>query len=113
MKKTTEALKKIGVYDDIVKSVINTRKMTGIKNNSVNGIKNIIKMELYKHDDVFDVFFKEALNEVLDNIAHKIKSDAEKRYVENDNTQNFHKTDISDENDVIDKFIDFINAIAK
>lgn len=113
MKKTTEALKKIGVYDDIVKSVINTRKMTGIKNNSVNGIKNIIKMELYKHDDVFDVFFKEALNEGLDNIAHKIKSDAEKRYVENDNTQNFHKTDISDENDVIDKFIDFINAIAK
>jgi len=113
MKKTTEALKKIGVYDDIVKSVITTRKMTGIKNNSVNGIKNIIKMELYKHDDVFDVFFKEALNEALDNIAHKIKSDAEKRYIENDNTQNFHKIDISDENDVIDKFIDFINAIAK
>ena len=106
-------MKKIGVYDDIVKSVINTRKMTGIKNNSVNGIKNIIKMELYKHDDVFDVFFFFFLNEGLDNIAHKIKSDAEKRYVENDNTQNFHKTDISDENDVIDKFIDFINAIAK
>lgn len=113
MKKTTEALKKIGVYDDIVKSVINTRKMTGIKNNSVNGIKNIIKMELYKHDDVFDVFFKEALNEALDNIAYEIKSDAEKRYIENDNTQNFHKIDISDENDVIDKFIDFINAIAE
>lgn len=113
MKKTTEALKKIGVYDDIVKSVIITRKMTGIKNNSVNGIKNIIKMELYKHDDVFDVFFKEALNEALDNIAHKIKSDAEKRYIENDKTQNFHKIDISDENDVIDKLIDCINAIAE
>ena len=105
MKKTTEALKKIGVYDDIVKSVIITRKMTGIK--------NIIKMELYKHDDVFDVFFKEALNEGLDNIAHKIKSDAEKRYIENDNTQNFHKIDISDENDMIGKLIDCINAIAE
>lgn len=113
MKKFIEVLKEAGIYDDIVKSIIITRKTTGIKNNSVNGIKNIIKMELYKHDDMFDVFFKEALDEYLDSIAHKIKSDAEKRYIENDKTQNFHKTDISDENDVIDKFIDFINAIAK
>ena len=36
-----------------------------------------------------------------------------KRYIENDNTQNFHKIDISDENDVIGKLIDCINAIAE
>ena len=50
---------------------------------------------------------------VLITLLIKLKAMLKKRYVENDNTQNFHKTDISDENDVIDKFIDFINAIAK
>lgn len=114
MKKTIEALKKIGVYDDIVKSVITTRKMTGIKNNSTNGIKKILKMEFYRNESLFDIFFNESLNGSLNEIADEIMDTVEETKTGDETDMDFaeHFCGCSKEDEVVAKFIDFLNAVA-
>lgn len=115
MKKTIKALKESGIYDKIVKSVIDTRKMTGVKTNSTKGIKTILKMEFYRNESLFNIFFNESLNANLNELADEIMNTVEETNTGDEPDMKFaeHFCGCSKEDEVVGKFIDFLNTIAE
>ena len=115
MKKTIKALKESGIYDKIVKSVIDTRKRTGFRNNSTKGIKTILKMEFNRNEALFDIFFNESLNGSLNDIADEIMNTVEETNTGDEPDMDFaeHCCGCTKEDEVVGKFLDFLNAIAE
>ena len=113
MKKTIEALKKAGIYDKVVKSVIDARRKTGLKG-STKGIKSILKMEFHRNEALFDVFFNESLNRSLNEIAEEIMKTADSKDTDNEPDMEFaeHCCGACKDDMVVGMFIDFLNRIS-
>lgn len=112
MKKTIEALKKAGIYDKIVKSVIDARRKTGLK--GIKGIKGILKMEFGRNEALLDVFLDESLDRSLNEIAEEIMNTADSKDTSDEPDMEFaeHCCGACKDDMVVGMFIDFLNMIA-
>lgn len=110
MNKFIEALKEAGIYDHIVKTIVDVRKKHHVKN-AREGITTILKIEMNRNPKLFDVYvhdieelaFKTVITEIMKSVADVEKNDV--------NLDEMLKELTEKEDAVIDSFIDFLNGI--
>lgn len=118
MNKFIEALKEAGIYDRIVKTIVNVRKRNDVKD-TTKGITTILKIEMNRNPKLFNIYvndieelaFKTVITEIMKSVADVEKNDA----MEDVNLEEMLKESTEKEealeDDVIDSFIDFLNGI--
>lgn len=118
MNKFIEALKEAGIYDHIVKTIVNVRK----RNDAVDtkeGITTILKMEMnrnpkllniYVHD-IEDLAFEIVTTEIMKSVTDIEKNDAMKDVNLDELLKESTEKEEALEDAVIDSFIDFLNGI--
>ena len=118
MNKFIEALKEAGIYDRIVKIIVNVRKRNDVKD-TTKGITTILKIEMNRNPKLFNIYvndieelaFKTVITEIMKSVADVEKNDA----MEDVNLEEMLKESTEKEealeDDVIDSFIDFLNGI--
>lgn len=118
MNKFIEALKEAGIYDRIVKTIVNVRKRNDVKD-TTKGITTILKIEMNRNPKLFNIYvndieelaFKTVITEIMKSVADVEKNDA----MEDVNLEEMLKESTEKEealeDGVIDSFIDFLNGI--
>ena len=118
MNKFIEALKEAGIYDRIVKTIVNVRKRNDVKD-TTKGITTILKIEMNRNPKLFNIYvndieelaFKTVITEIMKSVADVEKNDA----MEDVNLEEMLKESTEKEealeDAVIDSFIDFLNGI--
>lgn len=119
MNKFIEALKEAGIYDRIVKTIVNVRKRNDVKD-TTKGITTILKIEMNRNPKLFNIYvndieelaFKTVITEIMKSVADVEKNDAmEDVNLEEMLKESTEKEEEALEDDVIDSFIDFLNGI--
>lgn len=85
MNKFIEALKETGIYDRIVKTIVDVRKRNDVKD-VTKGITNILKLEMNRNHKLFDIYvhdiedlaFEIIITEIMKSVADVEKNDAMK-----------------------------------
>lgn len=114
MNKFIEALKEAGIYDHIVKAIVDVRKKHHVKNAS-GGITTILKIEMSRNPKLFDVYvhdieelaFKTVITEIMKSVGDVEKNDVNLDEMLKESTEKEEAL----EDAVIDSFIDFLNGI--
>ena len=83
MNKFIEALKEAGIYDRIVKTIVNVRKRNDVKD-TTKGITTILKIEMNRNPKLFNIYvndieelaFKTVITEIMKSVADVEKNDA-------------------------------------
>ncbi len=114
MNKFIEALKEAGIYDRIVKTIVNVRKRNDVKD-TTKGITTILKIEMYRNPKLFNIYvndieelaFKTVITEIMKSVADVEKNDVNLDELLKESTEKEEAL----EDAVIDSFIDFLNGI--
>jgi hypothetical protein len=109
-----EALKEEGIYDRIVKTIVNVRKRNDVKD-VAKGITNILKLEMNRNHKLFDIYvhdiedlaFEIVITEIMKSVADVEKNDVNLDEMLKESTEKEEAL----EDAVIDSFIDFLNEI--
>lgn len=118
MNKFIEALKEAGIYDHIVRTIVNVRKRNDLVDTK-EGITTILKMEMngnpklfniYVHD-IEDLAFEIVITEIMKSVANVEKNDAMKNVNLDEMLKESTEKEEALEDAVIDSFIDFLNGI--
>lgn len=118
MNKFIEALKEAGIYDHIVKTIVNVRK----RNDAVDtkeGITTILKMEMNRNPKLFNIYvhdiedlaFEIIVTKIMKSVADVEKNDAMKDVNLDEMLKESTEKEEALEDAVIDSFIDFLNGI--
>lgn len=118
MNKFIEALKEAGIYDRIVKTIVNVRKRNDVKD-TTKGITTILKMEMNRNPKLFNIYvndieelaFKTVITEIMKSVADVEKNDAMKNVNLDEMLKESTEKEEALEDAVIDSFIDFLNGI--
>lgn len=118
MNKFIEALKEAGIYDRIVKTIVNVRKRNDVKD-TTKGITTILKIEMNRNPKLFNIYvndieelaFKTVITEIMKSVADVEKNDAMKDVNLEEMLKESTEKEEALEDDVIDSFIDFLNGI--
>mgnify|MGYP000024207743 CR=1 FL=1 len=131
MKKFIEALKEAGIYDHIVKTIVDVRNRYGAKDakDATKGITMILKTEMIRNPKLFDVFmddiedlgFKTVGAEIMKSVVDVEKVDAMKdvnpdelfkKATEQGDSGLKKSNEEALEDAVVGGFINFLNGIA-
>lgn len=82
MDKFIEVLKEAGIYDHIVKTIVDVRKRNDVKD-VAKGITNILKLEMNRNHKLFDIYvhdiedlaFETVITEIMKSVADVEKND--------------------------------------
>lgn len=118
MNKFIEALKEAGIYDHIVKTIVDVRKKHHVKNAS-EGITTILKIEMNRNPKLFNIYvndieelaFKTVITEIMKSVADVEKNDAMEDVNLDEMLKESTEKEKALEDYVIDSFIDFLNGI--
>lgn len=118
MNKFIEALKEAGIYDRIVKTIVNVRKRNDVKD-TTKGITTILKIEMNRNPKLFNIYvndieelaFKTVITEIMKSVADVEKNDAMEDVNLEEMVKESTEKEEALEDDVIDSFIDFLNGI--
>lgn len=114
MNKFIEALKEAGIYDHIVKTIVDVRKKHHVKDTK-KGIATILKIEMNRNPKLFNTYvhdIKELAFEIVTTEIMKSVADVEKKDVNLDEIlKESTEKEEALEDAVIDSFIDFLNGI--
>lgn len=127
MNKFIEALKEAGIYDRIVKTIVNVRKRNDVKD-VAKGITIILKMEMNRNPKLFNIYvhdiedlaFEIVVTEIMKSVTDVEKNDAmkdvnldemlkESREQTDSGLKKSNEEALEDA--VIGSFIDFLNGI--
>lgn len=108
-----EALKEVGIYDRIVKTIVNVRKRNDVKD-TTKGITTILKIEMNRNPKLFNTYvhdieelaFEIVITEIMKSVANVEKNDVNLDEMLKESTEEEALEDA-----VIDSFIDFLNGI--
>ncbi len=86
MNKFIEALKEAGIYDHIVRTIVNVRKRNDVVDTK-EGITTILKMEMNRNPKLFNIYvhdiedlaFEIVVTEIMKSVANVEKNDAMKK----------------------------------
>lgn len=118
MNKFIEALKEAGIYDHIVRTIVNVRKRNDLVDTK-EGITTILKMEMngnpklfniYVHD-IEDLAFEIVVTEIMKSVTDIEKNDAMKDVNLDEMLKESTEKEEALEDAVISSFIDFLNGI--
>lgn len=118
MNKFIEALKEAGIYDRIVKTIVNVRKRNDVKDTK-KGITTILKIEMNRNPKLFNIYvhdieelaFEIVVTEIMKSVADVEKNDAMKDVNLDEMLKESTEKEEALEDAVIDSFIDFLNGI--
>lgn len=118
MNKFIEALKEAGIYDRIVKTIVNVRKRNDVKD-TTKGITTILKIEMNRNPKLFNIYvndieelaFEIIVTEIMKSVADVEKNDAMKDVNLDEMLKESTEKEEALEDAVIDSFIDFLNGI--
>lgn len=118
MNKFIEALKEAGIYDHIVKTIVNVRKRNDVVDTK-EGITTILKMEMNRNPKLFNIYvhdiedlaFEIIVTEIMKSVADVEKNDAMKDVNLDEMLKESTEKEEALEDAVIDSFIDFLNGI--
>lgn len=127
MNKFIEALKEAGIYDRIVKTIVNVRKRNDVKD-TTKGIITILKLEMNRNHKLFNIYvhdiedlaFEIVITEIMKSVTDIEKNDAmkdvnldellkESREQTDSGLKKSNEEALEDA--VIGSFIDFLNGI--
>lgn len=127
MNKFIEALKEAGIYDRIVKTIVNVRKRNDVKD-TTKGITTILKIEMNRNPKLFNIYvndieelaFEIVITEIMKSVTDIEKNDAmkdvnldellkESREQTDSGLKKSNEEALEDA--VIGSFIDFLNGI--
>ena len=108
MNKFIEALKEAGIYDRIVKTIVDVRKRNDVKD-VAKGITNILKLEMNRNHKLFNIY----VHDIEKNDAMKDVNLDELLKESREQTDSGLKKSNEEalEDAVIGSFIDFLNGI--
>lgn len=109
-----EALKEAGIYDRIVKTIVNVRKRNDVKDTK-KGITTILKIEMNRNPKLFNIYvtdiedlaFEIVVTEIMKSVTDVEKNDVNLDELLKGSTEKEEAL----EDAVIDSFIDFLNGI--
>lgn len=118
MNKFIEALKEAGIYDHIVRTIVNVRKRNDVVDTK-EGITTILKMEMNRNPKLFNIYvhdiedlaFEIVITEIMKSVANVEKNDAMKNVNLDEMLKESTEKEEALEDAVIDSFIDFLNGI--
>lgn len=118
MNKFIEALKEAGIYDHIVRTIVNVRKRNDVVDTK-EGITTILKMEMNRNPKLFNIYvhdiedlaFEIVITEIMKSVANVEKNDAMKNVNLDEMLKESTEKEEALEDAVSDSFIDFLNGI--
>lgn len=118
MNKFIEALKEAGIYDHIVKTIVDVRKKHHVKDTK-KGITTILKIEMNRNPKLFNTYvhdieelaFEIVTTEIMKSVTDIEKNDAMKDVNLDEMLKESTEKEEALEDAVIDSFIDFLNGI--
>ena len=118
MNKFIEALKEAGIYDHIVRTIVNVRKRNDVVDTK-EGITTILKMEMNRNPKLFNIYvhdiedlaFEIVVTEIMKSVANVEKNDAMKNVNPDEMLKESTEKEEALEDAVIGSFIDFLNGI--
>ena len=112
MKKFIEALKKAGIYDHIVETIVDVRNRYGAKD-ATKGITMILKTEMIRNPKLLDVFMESVVDiEKVDAMKDVNPDELFKKATEHGDSGLKKSNEEALEDAVVGNFIDFLNGIA-